>query len=89
MRGAQREALIADISTDQNRGRNFGVLRAIDNLGAVFGIVFCIVCFRLLNIGYRELFFFAAPSSVIGAIVVIIFIREKKLETKKYSKNFF
>ncbi len=87
MRGAPRDAIIADASTDQNRGRNFGLLRAMDNLGAVCGIVLCIVCFWLLNIGYRELFLFAAIPSLFGAILVILLIKERKLETKKIFKG--
>lgn len=87
MRGAPRDAIIADASTDQNRGRNFGLLRAMDNLGAVCGIVLCIVCFWLLNIGYRELFLFAAIPSLLGAILVILLIKERKLETKKIFKG--
>src|SRR3989338_11652330 len=38
MRGAPRDAMIADMSSDDDRGRNFGYLRMMDNLGAVFGI---------------------------------------------------
>lgn len=87
MRGAPRDAIIADASTDKNRGRNFGYLRTMDNLGAICGIVFCIVCFWYLNIGYRQLFLFAAIPSIIGAILVILFIKERKLETKKIFKG--
>lgn len=87
MRGAPRDAIIADASTDQNRGRNFGLLRAMDHLGAVCGIVLCIICFWLLNIGYRELFFFAAIPSLLGALLVILFIKERKLETRKLFKG--
>lgn len=87
MRGAPRDAIIADASTDKNRGRNFGLLRAMDHLGAVCGILFCIVCFWFLNIGYRELFIFAAIPSVVGALLVIILIKERKLETKKIFKG--
>ncbi len=87
MRGAPRDAIIADASTDQNRGGNFGYLRAMDNLGAVCGIVLCIVCFWYLNIGYRQLFLFAALPSIIGAILVILFIKERKLDTKKIFKG--
>ena len=87
IRGAPRDAIIADASTDQNRGRNFGYLRAMDNLGAVCGIVLCVVCFWYLNIGYRQLFLFAALPSIIGAILVILFIKERKLETKKIFKG--
>jgi MFS family permease len=87
MRGAPRDAIIADASTDQNRGRHFGLLRAMDNLGAVCGIILCIVCFWYLNIGYRELFLFAAIPSIIGVLLVILFIKERKLETKKIFKG--
>ena len=87
MRGAPRDAIIADASTNHNRGRNFGLLRAMDNLGAVCGIVLCIVCFWYLNIGYRELFLFAAAPSLIAVILVILFIKERKLETKKIFKG--
>ncbi len=87
MRGTPRDAIIADASTDQNRGGNFGYLRTMDNLGAVCGIVLCIVCFWYLNIGYRQLFLFAAFPSIIGAILVILFIKERKLDTKKIFKG--
>ena len=35
IRGAPRDAIVADISTRENRGRNFGLLRTMDNLGAI------------------------------------------------------
>lgn len=87
MRGAPRDAIIADASTDQNRGRHFGLLRAMDNLGAVCGVIFCIICFWVLNIGYRELFIFAAVPSLLGTILVIFFINERRLEKKKIFKG--
>src|SRR4030042_680133 len=43
MRSAPRDAMIADLSAKENRGRNFGLMRAMDNLGAVCGILVCIV----------------------------------------------
>jgi len=54
IRGAPRDAIIADISTKENRGKNFGFLRAMDHLGAVCGIIVCILFFKVL--GYRNLF---------------------------------
>ena len=87
MRGAPRDAIIADASTNQNRGRNFGLLRAMDNLGAVCGIILCIICFWYLNIGYRELFLFASIPSFMAVILVIFLIKERKLETKQLFKG--
>ncbi len=75
MRGAPRDALVADISTDRNRGRHFGLMRAMDNLGAVMGIVTCIAFVNIL--GYRRLFALAAIPSVIASILIVIRIKEK------------
>jgi len=74
IRSAPRDALIADISTDATRGKNFGFLRMADNLGAVVGILICIALFNL--IGYRNLFILAAIPSLIGAILIIVKIKE-------------
>ena len=76
MRGAPRDAIIADVSTKKNRGRNFGLLRTMDNLGAVCGIITTILLFSLL--GYKELFLIAAIPSLIGAVLIIVFIKERK-----------
>ena len=38
IRGAPRDAIISDLSTRENRGTHFGVLRAMDNAGAVVGM---------------------------------------------------
>lgn len=74
MRGAPRDAIIADISTDQDRGRNFGYLRMMDNLGAVCGVIFTILFFK--HLGYHNLFLIAAIPSLIGAFLVFRTIKE-------------
>jgi len=95
IRDAPRDAIIADISSKENRGKNFGLLRAIDNLGAVCGIIVCILFFGLL--GYRNLFLLAAIPSAIGALLIFSLIKERKpagvkiykgLALKDLDKNF-
>ena len=76
IRGAPRDAIVADISTDENRGRHFGLLRAMDNLGAVCGIIFCILFFERL--GYRNLFLIAAIPSALGALLIFYRIKETR-----------
>jgi MFS family permease len=85
IRGAPRDAIIADISTKENRGKNFGLLRAMDNFGAVCGIIICILFFRLL--GYRNLFLLAAIPSAIGALLILSLIKEKKLAAFRIYKG--
>jgi MFS family permease len=74
MRGAPRDAMIADASTAATRGRNFGLLRSMDNLGAVCGILFCLA---FLTLGYRTLFLIAAVPSLISVALVLFVVREK------------
>jgi MFS family permease len=75
MRGAPRDAMIAEATTDGDRGRSFGFLRAFDNLGAVCGILISI---SLINFfGYRNLFLFAAIPSLIGALIVFFTVRDR------------
>lgn len=75
IRGAPRDALIADISDHHNRGKYFGILEALDNLGAVFGIIASILLFGFL--GYRNLFLLAALPSIIAVLLVFFYIKEK------------
>ena len=76
IRSTPRDAIVADVSTKDNRGKNFGLLKAMDHLGAVFGILICIALFSLL--GYRILFALAAIPSVVSAFLVFTLIKERK-----------
>lgn len=75
IRSTPRDAMISEISNKSNRGRNFGILRAMDNLGAVVGILIAI--FFIKSLGYRNLFLFAAFPSLIAALLIIFFIKER------------
>ncbi|HON58698.1 MAG TPA: MFS transporter [Smithella sp.] len=81
IRAAPRDALVADLSTDQNRGRHFGLMKAMDNLGAVCGIVTCLFLFEPL--GFMGLFLLAAIPSLVSAFLIYQFIREDKSSDKK------
>lgn len=85
IRGSPRDAIVSDLSTGENRGRNFGLLRTMDNLGAVVGILISI--FFLGLIGYKKLFLFAAFPSIIAVVMILIFIKEEKTVTVKIFKG--
>ncbi len=85
IRSAPRDAIVADISDNRNRGKNFGLIRAMDHLGAVFGILICIYLFRVW--GYRILFALAAIPSLISAALVFFLVKEKKLKKLKIYKG--
>ncbi len=76
IRAAPRDAVVADLSTRETRGSSFGMLRALDNLGAVCGILTCIALMDYL--GLRNLFFLAAVPSLIGAAFIFFLVKERK-----------
>ncbi len=80
IRGAPRDAILSDVSTRENRGSRFGILRAMDNFGAVVGILIAI--FLLPIIGFRNLFLIASVPSFLAVFLLIIFIRETKVSQK-------
>jgi len=85
MRGAPRDAIISDVSTQENRGKNFGILRTFDNLGAVAGILITVFLFKYL--GYKNLFLLAAIPSFISTALIITLIKERKAENVKTFKG--
>jgi len=76
IRSAPRDAAIADLSTKANRGGNFGLLRAMDNLGATFGVLICILFFN--SLGYKNLFLIAAIPSVIAVFLIFFGIKDDR-----------
>ncbi|MFH1256593.1 MAG: MFS transporter [Candidatus Diapherotrites archaeon] len=76
MRGAPRDAIVADVSTHENRGTHFGLLRAADNGGAVVGIILAIILVNFLPL--PTIFLLAAIPSFIGAALIFVFIKDRK-----------
>ena len=85
MRGSPRDAIVADLSTEQNRGRNFGLLRTMDNLGAVCGIITSLFLFGYFGWSYTNLFLLASFPSLIGVLLILLFIKDRK--TKEIYKG--
>lgn len=82
MRDTPRDAIAAEISDRRNRGSNFGILRTMDSFGAVCGVL--VALWLVQHIPVRTLFAYAAIPSVLGAILVLVFIREEHNGFKLY-----
>lgn len=76
MRGAPRDAIIGEMTNRSNRGRSFGILRALDNGGAVCGIL--IALYLIHRIDLRTMFLIAAIPSILASLLIITRIKEKK-----------
>jgi MFS family permease len=85
IRDSPRDAIIADESTHENRGKNFGLLKGMDKLGGVIGIILCILFVN--QIGYHTFFMLAAIPSLISVAIVYKYITEKKSAEIKIYKG--
>ncbi|MCX6639149.1 MAG: MFS transporter [bacterium] len=72
IRSAPRDALIADVTPPEMRGRAFGFTRALDHLGAVVGPLLA-AGILLLAPGHLRLVFGLAAIPVCGALLILIF----------------
>ena len=79
-RTAARDALILESVAPEQKGRAFGLHRSMDSAGAVIGPLLALLMIFLYQNNFRLIFFLAGIPSVIGVIVLLIFVKEKTKE---------
>ena len=84
IRTAPRDAIVAESSEKNIRGKAFGFHRAMDGIGSVLG---AILAFLLLPVfGYRNIFLYAVLPSIF-AVILILFVREKNVPRRKETEE--
>ncbi|MET7940056.1 MFS transporter [Streptomyces sp. NPDC005302] len=74
LRTAPRDALISLSSTPENRGRAFGVHRAMDTAGALLGPLAAFLILRATVDGYDAVFTVSFCVAVVGVLVLVLFV---------------
>lgn len=76
VRSAPRDALLASSTNILNRGRGFGVHRAMDSGGAVLGTLVAFALFWYLGMSFSQIFIIAG---IIGftSLAPLLFVKEK------------
>jgi MFS family permease len=90
LRTSARDALIADYTSESQRGRAFGLHRAMDSLGAVLGPLAAL--FFMSRMGqsieaYRTVFLWSFVPAILG--VIILFLVKEKPFAARYKKPQF
>ncbi len=88
IRNAPRDALIADSSAKERRGRAFGLHRTMDTLGAAAGVL---IAYYFLTahagpIDYRKLFLLSLIPAFLG-LMALFFVKEKKVSINPAEKK--
>ena len=76
IRGAPRDAIIADLTPVEVRGAAYGLRQALDTVGAFLGPVLGIVLMILLAGNFRQVFWFATIPAFIAVLLLVVGIRE-------------
>ena len=83
LRSSARDALIADSTEAQYRGKAFGFHRALDTVGAVFGPLAALALLYYLDGNYRLIFLIAFIPALISVLLLIFYVSERKSEKKE------
>ncbi len=77
IRSAPRDAILAASTNAKTRGKWFGIHRAFDSGGAVFGSVLALVLFWVFKMDFRNIFLLAGIVSFVS-LIPLVFVKEKK-----------
>jgi len=87
LRTSPRDALIADVTWPELRGRAYGVQRALDHAGAVAGPLAAAGLMMQAGLSLREVFLLAAVPAALVILVLLVFVREPALLASPAESN--
>lgn len=83
IRSAPRDAMIADVTPEESRGKAFGFHRALDHTGAIVGPLIALLLMDGMHVPMRTIFFVAVIPGAIGVALLLAFLREEQHITKE------
>ncbi len=83
IRGAPRDALIADLAPEEMRGTAFGLRQALDTAGAFAGPLIAIALMAATADSFRTVFWLATIPAFVSVIVLVLFVREPEREAAR------
>lgn len=76
IRGAPRDALVADVTPPAIRGAAYGIRQALDTAGAFMGPLLAVVLMALYANDFRAVFWWAAVPAALAVLLLVIGVRE-------------
>jgi MFS family permease len=76
IRGAPRDALIADVTPPELRGTAYGLRQAMDTVGAVLGPLAAIGLMLLLHDHIRSVLWIAVVPAILAVLALLFFVKE-------------
>jgi MFS family permease len=83
LRGAPRDALVADLTPAKVRGAAYGLRQSLDSLGAVIGPLLAIGLMAVTADAYRTVFWLAVIPGLVAVSILALFVREPRRTSPK------
>lgn len=84
IRGAPRDALIADVASAEIRGACFGLRQSLDTVGAFLGPMAAILLLFLLHGDITAVLWFAVVPSVLAVLVIVLAVDEPTIHDSRH-----
>jgi MFS family permease len=76
IRGAPRDALVADVTPRRLRGAAFGLRQGLDTIGAIIGPLAAVALLVATMEDMRAVLWWAVVPAVLSVIILVLFVRE-------------
>lgn len=87
IRGAPRDALIADITPAEIRGAAFGLRQSLDTVGAFLGPLLATALMMLWHDNFRAVFWIAVIPGVLAVLVLQLAVHEPNIAARRAAGN--
>ena len=87
LRGAPRDALVADVTPQAIRGRAFGLRQSLDTIGAFAGPLLAMLLMAAFADDIRQVFWIAVIPAVLAVLFVVIGVAEPQRPTQPGSRR--
>ena len=87
IRGAPRDALIADISPPEIRGAAFGLRQSLDTVGAFLGPLLAVGLMLLWANDFRAIFTVAVIPGLLAVILLFFGVKEPERSSREHRSN--
>jgi len=76
IRGAPRDALIADITPPAARGRSFGLRQALDTIGGIGGPLLALAAMWYFASNFQTVFWIAVVPAMLAVVLIVVGVDE-------------
>ena len=84
IRGAPRDALIADLTAPEIRGSAYGLRQSLDTVGAFVGPLLAVGLMLVWANDFRAVFWFAVIPAVLSVLILVLGVQEPRAAAERH-----